>query len=375
MVAKMEEFGGRNLPLPLIYGNPQGRSATFSQAQTRGAATSSKLDDFLLTRVSDYSIATIDNQTLEASKGNANAFLEAATVEIDGAINSLTRSLAIAQYRSGFGEIGTVGAISGSTITLSNINEITNVEVDQQHVFASAVASGALRDSGDFLTVVAVDRDLGIITYSSAVSGVSGLVVGDAIFVRGDRQDSATPAMTKVAGLEAWNPYVAPGSTSFFGVDRTVDLTRLSGCRVDGTGKPIEEALLDGAARVAREGWALTHYFMSYEKYAELEKSLGSKVQYVDLKVTAEVFFRGIMINGTKGPIRVVGDQNCQPNRVRGVNLNYWKHYSLGKAVRVIDTDGLTMLRQSSADGVEVRYGYYANMGTRCPASNIAIAV
>jgi hypothetical protein len=34
-----------------------------------------QLQDFVLTRVKDYSIATIDNETLEASKGNANAFI------------------------------------------------------------------------------------------------------------------------------------------------------------------------------------------------------------------------------------------------------------------------------------------------------------
>jgi hypothetical protein len=40
------------------------------------------LKDFVLTRNHDYSIASIDGETLEASKGNANAFLEAAVVEI-----------------------------------------------------------------------------------------------------------------------------------------------------------------------------------------------------------------------------------------------------------------------------------------------------
>ena len=110
LVAKYEEFGGRNLPIPLIYGNPQGRSATFSNAQTRGGTTNSQITDFVLTRVKDYSIATIDNETLEASKGNQNAFMEAATTEIDGAINSLTRSLAVAQFRGSDGSIGQVSA-------------------------------------------------------------------------------------------------------------------------------------------------------------------------------------------------------------------------------------------------------------------------
>ena len=110
LIPKYEQFGGKNLPIPLIYGNPQGRSKTFSNAQTRGASTSSLITDFVLTRVKDYSIATIDNETLEASKGNANAFMEAATTEIDGAINSLTRSIAIGMYRDASSQIGQVNA-------------------------------------------------------------------------------------------------------------------------------------------------------------------------------------------------------------------------------------------------------------------------
>ena len=77
----MQDFGGKNLPIPIIFGNPQNRSATFSTAVA--GTTNSQLKDFVLTRNKDYSIASIDNETLESSKGNSNAFLEAATVEIN----------------------------------------------------------------------------------------------------------------------------------------------------------------------------------------------------------------------------------------------------------------------------------------------------
>jgi hypothetical protein len=56
--------------------NPQGRSVNFANAQAN--KTNTKIKDFVLTRVKDYALASIDNETLEASKGNANAFLEAA---------------------------------------------------------------------------------------------------------------------------------------------------------------------------------------------------------------------------------------------------------------------------------------------------------
>ena len=177
LVAKMEDFGGRNLPIPLIYGNPQNRSATFATAQA--GTTTSLLTPFLLTRVKDYSIATIDNETLEASKGNANAFLEAATVEIDGAINALTRSLATKLYRDGFGWIGNVNAtVTGTTLTLLNAADIVNFEVGMVLQFAASAGADALRSSGGSVTVSAVNRSAGSMTVGT-LSGISGLVSGD----------------------------------------------------------------------------------------------------------------------------------------------------------------------------------------------------
>ena len=101
LLPKYEQFGGENLKLPIKYGIPQGRSATFSTAQSNKTNTQYKA--FLLTRNKDYSLASIDNETIEASKGNSNAFIEAATSEIDGAIESATRSLATALYGTGSG--------------------------------------------------------------------------------------------------------------------------------------------------------------------------------------------------------------------------------------------------------------------------------
>lgn len=379
LMPKMEDFRGRNLPIVLIYANPQGTSGTFLNAQTRGAVTNSRVQDFVLTRVHHYSIATIDNEVLEASKGNAGAFMEAATLEIDGCINSLTRALATGGFRSGWGDIGIIGAtttVSTATLTLADPASVVNFEVGMDIVFAATQASSVLRGSGASLQIIAVDRSNGILTMSGALNSVSGVAVGDYVFVNGNRANSATPIALMPSGLEAWIPATAPTSTPFFGVDRSVDTSRLGGQRMDGTSKPIEEALIDGASLVAREGGKLSHYFMSYEKYSMLEKSLGSKVQYIDLKVdTTDVGFRGIQINGPRGPIQVIPDQNCPSNRIFGLALDTWKLYSLGKAVRVIEADGLQMLRQATADGVEVRYGFYGNIGCRAPGFNINIQV
>lgn len=323
------------------------------------------MKDFVLTRAKDYSLASIDNETIEASKGNANAFLEAATTEIDGAIHSAARSLAIAMYGTGSGSIGQISAgstVASPTITLSDIEAITNFEVGMKLVTSTADGGGAVK-SGT-VTVVGVDRDLGTVTASGNWSaGIGTVAVSDYVFVQGDYD-------AKIKGLRAWLPDSSPTNTPFFSVDRTADATRLAGIRFDGSSMPIEEALIAAASRVAREGGKPDYCFLSYSKFSDLEKALGSKVQYIDLKQSAEIGFRGIQINGPRGMIKVVADQNCPNNRCFMLQMDVWKLYSLGQAPKILDTDGLKMLRDSNADSVEVRVGYYAQVGCRGPGFN-----
>jgi hypothetical protein len=368
LMPKYEAFGGKNLPIPIIYGNPQGRSSSFSTAQAN--KTASKITDFVLTRAKDYALASIDNETLEASKGNQNAFMEAATTEIDGAINSITRSLAIAMYRTGSGSIGQCNAnATGTSLQLKQADDVTNFEVGMELVFSTSDGGGTLK-SGK-VTVVGVDRDSGLLTVDplTAINGGAGVAANDFVFVEGDYD-------AKIKGLQAWLPNSAPTPTPFFSVDRSVDATRLAGIRYDGSALPIEEAIIGAIHRVAREGGRPSHLFMNYSKWDELAKSLGSKVQYIEEAVkvgNAHLNFRGIMVHGPKGPVKVMPDQNCPSDRAFLLQLDTWKLYSLGKAPKILDTDGLKMLRESSADAVEIRVGYYAQLGCRAPGFNANI--
>ena len=55
------------------------------------------------------------------------------------------------------------------------------------------------------------------------------------------------------------------------------------------------------------------------------------------------------------------------------LQMDTWKLYSLGKAPKILDHDSLKMLRESSSDAVEVRVGYYAQLGCKCPGYNVNI--
>ena len=367
MVSKYEQFGGENLKLPIKYGIPQGRSATFSDAQAN--KTNSQLKAFLLTRVADYSLASIANETIEASKGNANAFMEAATFEIDGAIESATRSLAIGLFGDGGGSIGQIDTtVAGTTLTLNTAQDITNFEVGMQIDFYTASSGGTVRAGGP-LTIDSVNRDAGSMVLATSMTGITSITALDFIVPEGDYD-------LKVSGLKAWIPSTAPTSgDSFFGVDRSADSTRLAGIRFDASSLPLEEGVIGAAARVAREGGKPDICFVNYSNFADLEKALGSKVSYIDEKINPQIGFRGILIHGPRGPIKVIPDQNCPNNVAFMLQLDVWKLYSLGKCPKILDSDGLKFLRESTADAVEVRVGYYAQLGCRGPGYNVRIAL
>lgn len=371
MIPKMTKFGGRNLPIPIIYNQPQGRSATFATAQSN--ANAAKTTDFVLTRVQDYGVTTIDNEALEASEGAEDAFFSAKITEIDGILNTLTESLCSSMYGTGSGSIGQVSAFSNSnkTITLVNIEDIVNFNIGQVISASSAESTGAR--TGTF-TVTAVDYDAGTISAASDVTvSITSFAANDYMQVSGDFGK-------KITGYGGWIPSTAPSSgESFFSVDRSSS-TRLSGVRVSSTlvpsGLPIAEKLQRAVARVARERGKPDTIFVSMAKYADLVADLGNRAMFDRVEADdASWGFDAVSIFTAGRKVNVFADPYAPASTAFILQQNTWKLYTLGEAPRFDNSDGLDRLRQASADGVEVRCKYYGNMGCVAPGYNGRVSI
>ena len=355
MVKKVKDFYGSSYPLPMRISNPQGASSTFSNAQAQKQPSNYK--KFSLTRVKDYSLASIATEAMLAAEDDAGAFLRTATAEIDGALETAKRRKGWAMYRDGSGTIGTIASISGSVITLTNVEDVVHFELEQT---LESRTSGTLSQALGLVT--GINRDLGTLT----VASIGAAQVGDTLNVPGDWN-------AMLSGLAAWIPSSAPSNTPFFGVDRTADTTRLGGIRVTSTGKPIDEALIDAARRVGREGLGKPDYvFCGFSKYASLEKTLGAKIRYKD-SVVAGISFRGIEVSGPAGTMTVIPDRDCPENLMYMVEMDTWALYSLKEPIMLLDQDGNKMLRESSADSLEVRVGGYCQLGCVSPGANAVL--
>lgn len=377
-------FAGKYIPVPLIYGTPQGRSAGMATAQTN--QTAPMLASFFVYRVSNYQLVTITNELLEATKDNAGAFIDEAKLNMDTGFRNISNDLALDLYSDGSGARGSISAISTGVITLTDANAIVNFEPGMVLVSYSVSGSTYTQSTSAALGyVIAVNSSVGTLTVSATSGGAAGTptnwstsfpklgVQGDVAF----GSLTATTSFLKVSGLAAWLPTTAPTTgDSFWGVDRSVQPTRLGGVRFNGTAESIEEALIDGASLVAREGGQPDMCFMNFASYAALEKSLGSKVQFVDIKHDeADIAFAGIRINAPYGPITIVPDRNCPSLTAYLISMETFKLRSLGKAPHILTygLEGLEGIRVSNADALEIRIGYYGNLVCNAPGWNCVV--
>lgn len=334
VLPKVTTFGGTDLKVPFIYGDPQSIGPIVNAIANMGSTQTSSAA-FYTGRAKKYSVVLIDGEAMAASEGEAAAFLTAKKTEIDSAFNGLSRSLAVDLYRDGTGNIGTISSVTTggigvttATIQLTQTGDARNFEagmwvnvvdvVNSQgpiSLTSSTTVTGAVPIKGQLVTVnvplnqLVLSLTAGTGTspalgstglYTGATSWASGFQNGATDTVNAAATDTlcqdgcynGTPSTQPTAsssyvgacftGIAGYIPLAAPTSTLFWGVNRSIGNTnRLGGIR--GTyvpGEPIEEAVLDLLSAVSAEGGRPDLVTMSFENYATLVKALNAKQTY-----------------------------------------------------------------------------------------------
>lgn len=366
---KKDNFVGDVYPLPVTIAHGAGRSANFVTAQS--AASGGVHYKWLLTRVTDYAVLTINAETMKASKNNLGAFVEARKWEVDGMLDEMGRSAAIALYGAGYGVLGARGSVSGEVITMANAGEARKFYKGMKLGVLEADYS-AFRTITGSAVVESVDADANTVTLEAGgVAAIGTFTDGDLLIQLGDAGLTGTPAKNKITGFAGWLPLTAPvASESFFGVDRSVDPTRLAGHRLDNATGSIEENILTLAERISGDGGRPDTCFMSHENFSTLVKSMHSKVEYQGAGGTEDYGFSGVKMHSSAGVINVVPDPFAPSNRGYLIQKDVWNLHHLEGFPHIVQDDGLMALRQSAADGVEIRIRYWAQLACRAPLFN-----
>jgi len=366
-VPKAYDFEGSSKQSNAIISGIRG-STDFSTA-LNGKSTPS-LVKFNVTRKKDYVIGSIDNETMMASASNRGAIAKAIKTQVDAAAYEFGRSAAFQCWGDGSGVRGTVFSFVAMTgvCTLTDRRDCVKFEVGM--VLQAKV--GAAINAG-FYTVTAVDLDAGTLTLTLG-GGAPNLNNGDLLGRDGDFV-AGVGASNCLSGVFAWIPVAAPGvADNFFGVNRSVNPSRLAGTRVKGGAKTIEEVIFDSLGRGRTAGGKFDTLWMNSERAAELQKSMQAKA-FVDVQSAgkAKVGFQGFQLATPQGQIMVMDDPNCPYAYGLLTKRDAWEYASLGDAPHFAEEDGRRFLRESTSDGIEFRLKAYSNLICQRPIDNVLV--
>lgn len=363
MVPKAQ-WSGQTVDIPcIVEGNGGAVGATLSTLITN--VSNSTSDVFAVTMRKHYGVAQVDNEIIEKSKDTAGAFTKAMKMEVDLRWNAVCNKLASMLYRTSGGALGQVGSLSGSTvITLKNKADVHNFGVGMVLVGDTVDGTGTVHSGSEPITDI--DRDAGTLT-AAAWTDISGIAADDYLFASGDYN-------LGFHGLGSWIPSSAPGSTAFFGVDRTSDATRLGGIRVsssDVAGGSIDEKLQYGLERLFTEGAMPSDCFLNPVNYRDLVISLENRAVFDS--DTARVGFKQLLLFGPGGAVKIHADPFCPQDVAWILQMDTWRLFTTSNGLpKILDLDAQA-LRHATADSYQVRIGVYGNLTCSAPGWNARI--
>jgi hypothetical protein len=411
-IKKKTDFYGEVYPLPTIVEAPTGISNLFANAQlpnqlinggsgTAGNQGPAKFVKFMLTRASVYGVHIIDRQAMLSATNNIGSFVNGQMATMDATIQGVSNLISTQLYRSGSGSIGQILSVgSGTTnglVTLVNPTDIRYFTAGQI-VYATSVdpiqgSSPTQRAGIGFIQ--SLNRSKGQFNVGDATAATPGTTLqSPTAWTNGDYlQISGTTPLAgatvngglipvALTGIAAWigNSQNISSSDVFFGVNRSYDTWRLGGGFYDGSqnGQSVEEALYDGSTQLFMEGGYPNMCFVGPNAYAALQKSMAARNIFetempgpTGENGDAMLYFKGIQIQGAGSNFTVVADRSCPPFTAYLMTMEDWGLYSLKEMPHVVDDDGNSFLRQTSADAFEFRLAGYGQVGCAAPGHSM----
>ena len=375
-VKKREDFTGISRVIALQNENPQGSSADFPTAQ--GAVQQGTYNNFNVTRVEHFGVARIKGQALKAAQGDAGALTDLWKNECEGIERTEMQNLEIYAFGVGNGILSTIGSYTpgSATLTLARPEDSAKFALFMKIQAATGTATSyslTLTGGGSQAKITGIDRVNGILTFGGALDAmIPGIAAGQNLGRAGDLATAGIPSV--IVGI----PGFIVGGTNpppLYGLTRASDPVRLAGQAYTATSIPMEEATQEMSALVAQQGGTTpTRQWMHTRDFANLKKSLGTKVSYPKTTVggVAGVGFSGVQVEGDDGPITIMTSPFITRNQSFLVDQDSFTLDSLGPAPMLLDFDKAEMLRVAGDDAYETRLGYYAAHYTNNPLSGIA---
>ncbi len=369
---KEEDHSGDLYVHPVIVSGAQGFGATVAKAQqgAQQASGGNILGRKWTVLFGDYTASVeIGDKVMRASRNNAGAFLRNESTEIDSLYQGFGDVMSTYLLGNG-GQSVTPGGFTNAAgvCTLANPDDIVNIEVGQILVVSANDGSSSahiLIAASAVGYVVAVNRNAGTFTVSATSGGAAGTPTNWAGTMFGFRDgDFGGSGSTRIVlGLGAWIPGTDPGATVFEGVDRTLDIARLSGVRLTAAevaNLGLEQRIKKLVTRMRGRnfGPGPTDIYLNPEKWQALADSLESRVSR-EAGGTGTFNYDKLTVSMAGKKVEIFADPFVPVGTCFATHQPSMKLAAYDKIPFVIDGDGLDMLRKTNGNDYEHRIQAY----------------
>lgn len=369
-IKKMDDFVGKEADYPLPFANGAGRSHVYATAQANASAP--QYAGWRMTRKRDYVVWEVDCETLNASRDDNGAFASAQEYTGKQHLAEIGRSFSVGLYGRVGGGVGTIatGGISASTATLTFAHDARNFFKGQKIDVSATNDSTAAARGGGPLTVASVSYSAGTVTFTTGiVATIAAAVVGDTLIPNGD-------AAAAMSGLQEWIPLVAPSATLFNGVDRTPDIERLAGFRVNNPNADPGENLitLGELVSIGKPGKNQV-VLVNPIHFGGLLKSLSSKIVYQRQGTGGDqgkmlIGGTGVMVGLSSGIAEIVVDPDCPGGLGWLLDEDTWEFHSLNPVPHIAMEDGNKSRMISGSDAIRVYARWWGDQFCKNPHKN-----
>lgn len=365
---------GRRWIVPFVDGNPQGVGSTVAAAQAgaQQAAPGANIQgDEWTIAYGDYSAhVEVADKVMAVSSSDMGAFFEDKKEEIDGLYRTFGDVMSSYILRDAGRALGSF-TISTGVCTLVNKSDIVNFEkgmLIQASADDGTSTSHALLGSGSIGYCYAVNYNAGTFTVATSAANAAAGTAGTPAswtgtmyaFRNSDFGGTSSPNRV-ILGYGAWCPPSDPSDT-FEGVNRALDPLRRGGVRLTAAevaGLGLEQRIKRLSVRMASRGIAGKKVLLHPEQWQALADSLEARGNRPLNEKVGQFNFSSLKLATPKGMVDVFADKFMPIDAAYMFDPQYIKLGSVDGFPKVVNGDGLTMLRKSDANTYEYRLVTY----------------
>lgn len=302
---KKERVEGKQQNFSALYSRGGAVSANFLTAK-RLATESAKAKEFQVVPGQIFSGCVFNAKEIAASKTARGAYINVASAKFFANAESFRKTLAVALYGSGHGELFAYSSTATDTIPASqSVGSIVSFTFPRYAIMGIDIGSeleiktsAAATSAVNTLTVVSIDG----ITVKAKISTATTSAVtlaGDVVCLSGCTDGSGSPLLP--IGLAGWLPATVSSSDNFFGVNRSEARDRLAGSVIDNSSQSSSTkygTIQEGILALRRMGSLADLIVLNDEDYLSLQKEVEAKTNFLKTAGTGKTTKTGLGYEG-----------------------------------------------------------------------------